>query len=194
MAAGSLPLPKQIKNQRALCPPLPSFFLQEVVRAKGCMACPAPGPARRCRLCRRRRLCRCRVLSLLHAFAGSFRSALGLCGLGVLSQARGPLAQGGSRWSCGLRGDRRLQRAKVTQHQRRCRPSWREEGAAQRAGRGRRPGSSCPARGLGQKPQGSRLRACSETAWLSRKPNFTGTERTEQTLDVRSLTGCPLVA
>ena len=72
----------------------------------------------------------------------------GLCGRGIISQARGRRAKGGSGWSCGPRGGRSLGRAKVTQHERRRRRSWRtEEGAAQSTGRGRGlsgPGSSFP--------------------------------------------------
>lgn len=87
---------------------------------------------------------------------------------GIICRASGPGVKGRSHWSCGLRSGWRLWPAKVTQHERRHRPSRRrEEGAAQRAGRGRRlfdPGSSCPAPGLGQKPQESRFRACSDRA------------------------------
>lgn len=53
--------------------------------------------------------CLCRLCPL---GAGSLRPE-------IISQARGPRAKGGSRWSCGLRGGWRLPMAKVTQHERR---------------------------------------------------------------------------
>ena len=98
--------------------------------------------------------CLCRLCPL---GAGSLRP-------GIISQARGPRAKGGSRWSCGLRGGWRLPMAKVTQHERRCLPELEERGRSRPEGgegpQAVRPVSSCPAPGLGRKPQGSRLRAC----------------------------------
>lgn len=84
------------RESTCYAPPPSQFFVLEIVRAKGCLACAAPGPAPRCLLRR------CGVFGLVHSFAGSVLSALGLCGRVIISQARGPRAKGGSCWSCGL--------------------------------------------------------------------------------------------
>lgn len=165
--------------------PTPSqFFVLETVEAEGC-------PARRVALsapsCLRRG---CRVPGTQPAAGRSLPSRSWVSATGDYLPGSGPARRGRkppellvSQRLGASEGESDTARAPLP-------PELKARGRSRPEGgegpQAVRPCSSCPATGLGRKPQGTWLRAFWERArkiaWLSRKPGYTGTERTEQTL------------